>query len=317
MRSSVREVTPWSSMLLTLSLVWACCGFAQTHADEPNLEIEGVDLEHGYVDSSGVKIHYVTAGEGPLVVMIHGFPDFWYTWREQIPAIAKSHKVVAIDTRGYNLSDKPQGVANYAMPKLVGDVKAVIEHFEQEQAVIVGHDWGGMISWTFAMQFPKMTERLIILNLPHPSGLSRELATNKKQEAASQYARDFQKPEAASQMSAAGLAFWVKDPEARKTYVEAFERSDMEGLLNYYKANYPRPPYQAQTEFPKVKCPVLMIHGLEDTALLSTGLNGNWDYVDNEFTLVTVPGASHFVQQDAADLVTKKMVGWLQMTATN
>src|SRR3984957_15605600 len=107
----------------------------------------------GYVDSNGVKIHYVEKGSGPLVVMIHGFPDFWYSWREQIPELSKHFHVVAIDQRGYNLSDKPEGVENYRLEKLVGDVNAVVEHFKSPNVVIVGHDWGGMVAWTYAMRF--------------------------------------------------------------------------------------------------------------------------------------------------------------------
>ena len=109
-------------------------------------------------------------------MLLHGFPDYWYTWRKQIPKLAEHFQVVAIDLRGYNESDKPEGVENYAMPKLVGDVKAVVEHFGKKQAVIVGHDWGGAIAWMFAMQHPEMTDRLIILNVPHPVVLVRELA---------------------------------------------------------------------------------------------------------------------------------------------
>ena len=97
---------------------------------------------HGFAQSGDVKIHYVTDGEGPLLVLIHGFPDYWYSWREQMPALADHFKVVAIDQRGYNKSGQPNGVSNYTMDKLVGDVKAVIEHFGREQATIVGHDWG-------------------------------------------------------------------------------------------------------------------------------------------------------------------------------
>jgi pimeloyl-ACP methyl ester carboxylesterase len=159
---------------------------------------------HGFARSGDVKIHYVTSGEGPLVVMIHGFPDYWYTWRKQIPELAKHFQVVAIDQRGYNKSDQPEGVENYAMLKLVGDVRAVIEHFGRERAVIVGHDWGGAVAWTFAMQHPGLTDRLVILNLPHLNGLRRELANNPDQQKASGYARHFQTAEAASQLTAEG-----------------------------------------------------------------------------------------------------------------
>src|SRR5437868_13828613 len=124
--------------------------------------------EEGFADSGGVKIHYVTSGKGPLVILIHGFPDYWYTWRDQMPALAKHFQVVAIDLRGYNQSDQPKGVENYTLDKLVEDVDAVIKHFRQEKAILVGHDWGGAIAWTFAMTHPEKTERLVILNVPHP-----------------------------------------------------------------------------------------------------------------------------------------------------
>jgi pimeloyl-ACP methyl ester carboxylesterase len=266
---------------------------------------------HGLVDSAGVKIHYVSRGQGPLVVLLHGFPDFWYTWRHQMPALAERFQAVAIDLRGYNESDKPEGVEPYAMPRLVGDVKAVIEHFGQKRAVIVGHDWGGAIAWTFAMRHPEMTERLVILNLPHPAALARELANNPAQRAASAYAREFQQPDAASKLTPERLAFWVRDAAARTRYVEAFRRSSIEAMLNYYKANFPREPYQPPPEMPKVKCPVLMIHGLKDPALLPGGLNDTWNYLESDLTLITVPEAGHFVQQDAAELVSREMVRWL------
>jgi len=266
----------------------------------------------GYAKSGDLKIHYVTAGEGPLVVLIHGFPDFWYSWREQIPALAEHFQVVAVDQRGYNKSDQPEGVENYTMDKLVGDIVAVVAHFERDKAIIVGHDWGGMVAWTFAMQHPEMTEKLVILNLPHPRGLSRELANNPAQQKASAYARNFQKPDAAKAMKPSMLAFWVKDKDARKRYVEAFERSSIEGMLNYYKANFPSDPSDGiGDDLPNVTCPVLMFHGLKDTALLPGALNDTWQWIDNELTLITIPDAGHFVQQDAADVVTKRMVGWL------
>lgn len=287
-------------------------GLAMTlHSASPALADEDLGTE-GYADSDGVKIHYVTKGEGPLVVLIHGFPDFWYTWRKQIPALAEYFQVVAVDLRGYNLSDKPDGVDNYKTDKLVGDIVAVIKHLQRDKAIIVGHDWGGMIAWTFTMQHPEMTDKLVILNLPHPRGLARELAHNPDQQKASEYARNFQKEDAAQKVKPAALAFWVSDPEARKKYVEAFERSSLEGMLNYYKANYPREPYtEPEMELPRVKCPVLMFHGLKDWALLPGALNDTWKWIDGQLTLITIPSSGHFVQQDAADVVTKNMVLWL------
>lgn len=305
-----RVIPPIHVICAVLILVVAWASSCPAHAQQTG-SLDEAQVEHGYADSDGVKIHYVTLGKGPLLVMLHGFPDYWYTWCKQMPALAEYFQVVAVDLRGYNLSDKPEGVENYALPKLIGDVKAVIDHFGKDSAIVLGHDWGGMLAWSFAMQYPAMTERLIILNLPHPAGLTRELANNPAQQEASAYAREFQKEDAASRLTAEGLTFWITDTEAKPKYVEAFRRSSFEAMLNYYKANYPRPPYEQRTDFPKVQCSVLMIHGLEDTALLASGLNDNWQYIAKDLTLVTLPGAGHFVQQDAADFVTRQLVGWL------
>ena len=137
------------------------------------------NVEHGYaVSEGGVKIHYASLGppSAPLVVLIHGFPDFWYTWRHQMDGLSGQFQVVAIDQRGYNLSDKPSGVENYDAKLLVADVAAVIKQLGRDRATIVGHDWGGIVAWTFAMTQPQLTDKLVILNLPHPNGLARELA---------------------------------------------------------------------------------------------------------------------------------------------
>jgi epoxide hydrolase 4 len=193
------------------------------------VSVQAADFEskvkQGFVDSNGVKIHYATMGSGPLIVMIHGFPDYWYTWRKQMEGLADKYQCVAIDQRGYNLSDKPDGVDNYAMPLLVGDVIAVIKHFGKDnpRAIVVGHDWGGAVAWQLALNAPQFVDRLIILNLPHPRGITRELAHNPKQQAASAYARNFQKDGAETMIKPEQLTFWVTDPEAKQKYIEAFQ----------------------------------------------------------------------------------------------
>ncbi len=117
------------------------------------------EVEHGYADSDGVSIHYASIGEGPLVVMIHGFPDFWYSWRHQMNGLRDDFQVVAIDQRGYNRSGAPDGQENYDMNLLVGDVAAVIRHLGHNSATIVGHDWGGAVAWQFAFSLlPRMGE---------------------------------------------------------------------------------------------------------------------------------------------------------------
>jgi len=269
-------------------------------------------VEHHYADSGGVKIHYVTTGTGPLVVMVHGYPDFWYSWRDQMAALEGSYRVAAMDLRGYNRSDKPEDDEAYSVRHLVADVAAVIRDQGEERAIVVGHDWGGLVAWSTAMRLPQLVERLVVLNIPHPEALARELAHDPQQVDASQYARDFQQPGSHEALTAEGLAGWVRDPEARARYVEAFERSDFDAMMAYYRVNYPHPPYrELDRPMPRVTVPVLQIHGLRDRYLLSGGLDGTWDLVDADLTLVTIPGAGHFVQQDASDLVSRSILAWL------
>lgn len=312
---------------IAASGVLAAMAFAGRGSAHQRTEGDVFDrVTHGYATSAdGTKIHYASLGTGPLVVMIHGFPDFWYSWRHQMDALSRDFQVVAIDQRGYNLSDKPKGVERYDVRLLVGDVAAVVRHLGRERATIVGHDWGGVVAWQFAMNLPQMTENLVILNLPHPQGLSRELRINPEQIKNSEYARNFQQKSPddptvffGRPMTAENLAGWVRDPAARQRYVEAFKQSDFDAMLNYYKRNYPRqsgadaPP---APEMPKVQAPVLMFHGLGDTALHADGLSGTWNWVARDLTLVTVPDAGHFVQQDAAELVTTTMTWWLSSRA--
>lgn len=278
---------------------------------DPLLSIDA-RVEHKYADNEGVKIHYAALGKGPLVVMMHGFPDYWMSWRHQMNALSKQFRAVAFDMRGYNLSDKPKGVENYSMRKLVGDCAAVVAAEGQKRAIIIGHDWGGATAWNVGMRRPDITERLIVLNMPHPWTLAKQLAENPEQVKNSQYARNFQDPEFYKQISLERLGAWVADPEARKLHLAAMERSDPQAMLHYYQANYPAPPYAAPTAPPpKVKAPTLLIHGMEDKALLSEGLSGVWDFVEQDFTLATIPGAGHFVQQDAADAVSRTILAWL------
>jgi pimeloyl-ACP methyl ester carboxylesterase len=271
-----------------------------------------------YADNAGVKIHYMAEGKGPLVVMIHGFPDYWATWKPLMATLsAAGYRVAAMDTRGYNLSDKPQGVAAYAMPNLIGDVAAVIKAEGQTNAVVVGHDWGAGIAWQTVLNRPDLVNRLIIMAVPHPAGMARELATNKDQQANSQYARNFQKEGSEKNLTAEGLANWVKDPKEKPGYVEAFKRSDFAAMMNYYRANYPRiapgdpAPTGPAPTYPQIKVPVLVIHGMKDTALNAQGHAGTWNYVAADTTILMVPTAGHFVQHDAEALVDRTIKDWL------
>ena len=279
------------------------------------------EVTHKYADNDGTRIHYVSIGQGPLVVMIHGFPDYWYSWRHQMSALKDHYQVIAIDQRGYNKSDQPKGVENYAMPLLVSDVVAVIKDTGASQATIVGHDWGGAVAWQVALNLPQITRNLIILNLPHPNGLAREMRNNLEQRTNSGYAQKFRQGKASDPdilaggpMTAVRLSQWVQDKEAKQNYIDAFDRSSFSAMLNYYKANYPRlsdSQSDKAVSAPQLNMPVLMFHGLKDRALHSDGLNNTWNWVDQDLTIVTAPSAGHFVQQDAADLVSKTMKSWL------
>jgi len=274
-----------------------------------------VAIESKFATSpDGTKIHYNASGAGPLVVAIHGFPDFSASWDKLAPALNDKYRFVALDTRGYNLSDKPTGVANYAMPKLVEDVQAVIKAEGATKATVVGHDWGAAIAWNYAFAHPETLERLVILSVPHPANMGRQLQAAPQN---SNYARNFQKEGSENNLTAEGLANWVRDPEAKAKYVEAFKRSSFAGMMNYYRANYPSAPEPgaAPPTFPKINVPVLVIHGMKDTALLSMGHNDTWDQVAKDTTVLMIPDANHFVQHDAAALVNGSIRSWLDLRA--
>lgn len=262
--------------------------------------------------ADGTKIHYMASGKGPLVVAIHGFPDFSGSWDKLAPALNDAYRFVAIDTRGYNLSGQPVGVANYAMPKLVEDVQAVIKAEGYDKATVIGHDWGAAIAWNYAFSHPETLERLVIMSVPHPANMGRQLQAAPEN---SNYARNFQKEGSENNLTAEGLAGWVRDPEMKAKYVEAFKRSSFAGMMNYYRANYPSAPdpNAAPPAFPKINVPVLVIHGMKDTALLSMGHNDTWDHVAKDTTILMAPDANHFVQHDAAALVNGTIRSWLDL----
>ncbi len=296
-------------------------GACATPAETPAAEIAKapVPLESKFAQNGDVKIHYVASGQGPLVVMIHGYPDFSGSWTYLTPKLNDAYRVVAIDTRGYNLSDKPDGVLNYEMPKLVADVRAVIAAEGYDKATVLGHDWGGSIAWMFAFTHPEMLDNLIILSTPHPILFMERMRTDPVQQATSQYARNFQKEGSEAGMTAERLAQRVQDPALKEKYLEAFRRSSFSAMMNYYRANYPRDvgpnakrPFLPDNP-PQIPVPLLVIHGMKDTALLSAAHAGTWEKGARDTTVVMVPDAGHFVQFDAADLVNATIRSWLDM----
>ena len=273
-------------------------------------------VEHHSIDNDGVDIHYVTlGGEGPTILFVHGFPDFWYTWRHQMAALSGDFKTVAMDTRANNKSGKPQGVENYSMEFLLSDVEAVIDDLGADDVVLVGHDWGGAIAWRFAMLHPGRVNKLVICNLTHPRGYMtvRRNATP-EQKAATNYIAEFQKPDAASRFNPQMLATMIagrSGDEVKQRYLEAFERSYIDGMLNYYRAAWSRLE-GGQEELPDLQMPVLQFHGLKDRAVDKDGLRDTWDWIAKDYTLVTLPETGHWVQGEAPDMVSTTMQWWLK-----
>jgi pimeloyl-ACP methyl ester carboxylesterase len=269
---------------------------------------------HDFITTNGIRLHYVTQGSGSLMLFLHGFPEFWYSWRHQIPEFANEYKVVAIDLRGYNDSDKPTDVAAYSMPELINDVKGVIAALGYEQCVLVGHDWGGAIAWSFADAHPEMVDRLIVLNMPHPAKFAEGLRTP-QQLLRSWYIFFFQLPflpelliqlndyqaleQALQGMAINPNAFTRADIEA---YKNAFAKPGaLTAALNYYR-NILQSGSSRQRSWSVLEVPTLMIWGEDDIPLGKELTYGTEKYVRN-FQTQYIPHCSHWVQQEQPQLV--------------
>jgi pimeloyl-ACP methyl ester carboxylesterase len=280
-------------------------------------------LRHADVNVNGVRLHVVEAGDGPPVVLLHGFPEFWYSWRHQIHALAAAgFRAVAPDQRGYNRSDKPQDVSSYRIDHLVEDVAALIRHLGAERAAVVGHDWGGVVAWKLAIARPELVERLVILNAPHPAAMRRELR-GLGQLMRSWYVFFFQLPRLPEwflrrndfavirrTMRREPVRRGAFSPEDVRRYVEAFSvPGALTAALNWYRAALRYPSRPADDERP-IRVPTLLIWGERDRYLgpdLSRGL-GRWvkDLRVERFD------ASHWVQADEPDRVNRLMLDFLR-----
>jgi pimeloyl-ACP methyl ester carboxylesterase len=268
-----------------------------------------------YAEVNGVRLHYVEEGRGPLILFLHGFPEFWYEWKDLLPEFGKDHHAVAPDMRGYNLSDKPEKVEAYTVSTIVEDVRALADKLGGGKFVLVGHDWGGVIAWAFAAAHPEMLEKLVIVNAPHPTVFGRELANNPNQQKASAYFNLFNSPAAESTLSQNGyqmlanlLKGWGSE-EDRKLYLESWNRG-ITGGLNYYRASQLRSPAggDAAEVSPVLRAPImiststLVIWGEKDTALLTGNLDGLEKYV-KILRVVRVADAGHWVIHEKPELV--------------
>lgn len=279
--------------------------------------------KHENIVSNGVKLHYVTQGEGPLMLMLHGFPEFWYSWRHQIPEFAENFKVVALDLRGYNESDKPRDSSAYVMDEFLMDVEGVIQGLGYDRCVLVGHDWGGAIAWNFAYAHPEMVDRLIVMNLPHPAKFAEGLRTP-QQLLRSWYILLFQLPwlpEWLLQWSDYQLieaaftgqvinkhSFTPADIRAYKD--AAARRGALSAMLNYYRNIFQQRLFNQ--EWDQLEIPTLMIWGEKDVALGKELTQGTEAYVSN-LQIQYIPNCSHWVQQEQPQLVNQTMHKFLMV----
>ncbi|MBW4675745.1 MAG: alpha/beta hydrolase [Desmonostoc geniculatum HA4340-LM1] len=278
--------------------------------------------KHEYITTNGVKLHYVTQGEGPLMLMLHGFPEFWYSWRHQIPKFAQDFKVVAIDLRGYNDSDKPAEQSAYVMDEFIKDVEGVIKGLGDEKCVLVGHDWGGAIAWSFAYAHPETIERLIILNLPHPAKFAQGLRTP-QQLLRSYYmfifqlpwipelllqSSDYQAIETVFKGTAVNKnAFTQADINAYKD--AAAKRGALTAMLNYYRNIFGQRILNPNWGILEV--PTLMIWGENDIALGKELTYDTAAYV-KDFQIKYITNCGHWVQQEQPELVNQYMAEFLR-----
>ena len=270
-----------------------------------------VELAHRYADLGDVRLHYVEAGEGSLVLLLHGFPQFWYQWRHQIPALVEAgFRVVAPDMRGYNLSDKPLGVRAYRVELLARDVERLILACGEQTAVVVGHDWGAIAAWIAAMRHPERVEKLAILNVPHPAR-SLDGLLSPMQLLRSSYMFFFQIPRLPEEVIRAGdfgllRSVFRSDPvqpealtaEDIERYIEAIAQPEvLTASLNYYRALL-RNPREMRALLQRVEAPVLVIWGEKDRFLSRRLAEPPRLWVPNLIRVKRLPDASHWVAED-------------------
>jgi len=288
-------------------------------------------IKHDYAQVGGVRLHYATAGTGSnLVILLHGFPECWYSWRHQIKALSDEYTIVAPDMRGYNLSDKPPRVEDYALDNLVDDVTGLIRHFGREKAAVVGHDWGASVAWATAVKQPEYVWKLAALQVPPLPVWKKNLTL--KQLCASWYMFFFQIPYlpewVAHRNNFAIMEEAFKNTTAVKgiigdTEIAVYKKAMSEpgaltAMMNYYRASFwkrffaqPEEVY-GETPTKKVIAPTLFIYGEKDHAVLPSTVEGVKDFVDAPYTEIRIQHSAHWVQQEAATEVTAALRKFLK-----
>ena len=274
----------------------------------------GSDVREGCADIGDMRLHYVEAGEGPLIVLLHGFPEFWYGWRLQIKPLAEAgFRVVAPDLRGYNLSSRPKSVKAYSSDQLTDDIRGLIAERGAKSALLVGHDWGGTVAWDLAMNHPEVVERLAILNAAHPRKLSQGLH-HPGQLRKSWYFFFFDLPDLPESVVHANRWHFFRHflhdakpaytPEEIDRYIAAWSRPGAaKGMINYYRFSVRESPKKAAAALRPIKAPTLVIWGQRDRYLGPELAEPEHDDVPNLDRVERLPDASHWVYHDEAERV--------------
>ena len=279
-------------------------------------------LREGFADVGDVTLHYVEAGQGPLVVLLHGFPGFWYSWREQIAPLANAgFRVVAPDLRGYNQSSKPGRFTDYTADKPAADIAGLIRELGGESATVVGHDWGGSIAWALAMNNPEVVNRLVILNAAHPRKLNEGLR-NPKQLRRSWYFFYFQFPGLPERRAARDNWAFFKDflsdanvpytQQELERYEEAWSQPGAaKAMIDYYRAAV---RLGSKQKVLPIAAPTLVIWGQGDRYLGADLAEPHAEDVPNLDRVERLPDASHWVHHDAAERVNELLIDFLTPT---
>ncbi|HEY3191765.1 MAG TPA: alpha/beta hydrolase [Solirubrobacterales bacterium] len=285
-----------------------------------------VEVSHGFADLASCRLHYVSRGEGEPILCLHGFPQFWFLWRRQLADLGNDHAVFAPDMRGYNLSCKPEDPEAYRMRHLLQDVGGLIDELGLAPLTLVGHDWGGIVAWAFALKYPELLERLVIIDGPPPFTWNRDLRESPKQRDAVNYMLEFSKPSPEPEEMLAANDFSLMDDlmvrigghgaqlsaAERAAYHEAWAKPGaLRGGLNYYRAarmgeqvaagGVPE-EYASKITSQTVEVPTLVIWGANDAALLPSLTRGLSEWVPR-LRVEVVPGAGHWVPYERPDVV--------------
>jgi epoxide hydrolase 4 len=277
------------------------------------------ELREGYAEIGDQRLHYVETGDGPLIVLLHGFPEFWYGWRLQIkPLAAAGFRVVAPDMRGYNLSSRPTGVTAYDTDQLADDIHGLVQERGATSAMLVGHDWGGTVAWATAMNHPEVVDRLAILNAAHPRKLSQGLH-HPGQLRKSWYFFFFALPQLPESVVHANhwhfFRHFLEDahpaytPEEIDRYVEAWSQPGAAtAMINYYRASVRQSPKRAEAQLRPIKAPTLVIWGQRDRYLGPELAEPDHDDVPTLDRVERLPDASHWVHHDEPERVTQLLI---------